>query len=357
LITNIATALSVPASSLTRTVAQGLDQTYRQPEGIVESLKASVPGMSEQVPEKLNVFGETSQRTTPWFSPINVSPEQDNQLNQELAKHEVNIGFVENSINNLELNRDELREYQIAAGQAVKQRILTTINSPEYQAVTDAEKKKLIQSAANDAKEDTRKRLIMYSNITQPKPEDTPEQAFRREDLSIVGKYFKDIDGITDDTVRSMVTKAMRMKDADLEVALRMTGFLSSNATLQNKDSQAVLTSRINGNLIRANSGSYDPQMVNQIRQILEPYYAIPNEKEIHERVQTYLNPEEIKLYERILELEKVNNLYEANSILYQNPKLVAAKNAYYQWKRQADAQRNYLRQNPVLVSLIKSLS
>jgi len=93
----------------------------------------------------LTVFGEEAERTTPWYSPINVSTAQDTLLNNELSKHEMNIGFVKDSIENIKLTEEEQRQYQIDAGQRVKKDLTTLVSSPEYIKLSNEEQRKLIQ--------------------------------------------------------------------------------------------------------------------------------------------------------------------------------------------------------------------
>ncbi|MCJ7791869.1 MAG: hypothetical protein MUP49_05635 [Dehalococcoidia bacterium] len=162
-------ALLVPNSSLMRTITQAVDPTIRQPKGFVEKLESGIPGLSWRVPPKLNVFGETTERQTPWYSPINITTEDNSRLNIELNKHDINIGFVGDSINNVKLTDDQQRKYQELAGTMSKVSILSLINSPEYKEMTDVEQKSAIQSASNAAREDARTELIQQGIVPSNK--------------------------------------------------------------------------------------------------------------------------------------------------------------------------------------------
>ena len=107
----------------------------------------------------MNVFGETSERLTPWYSPINITQEQENKFNDELHRLEINIGTVDNVINKIKLNNEEYREYQELAGQLAKQNILKIINSSGYHGMNADNQAKAIQNAANDGKEQARIQL------------------------------------------------------------------------------------------------------------------------------------------------------------------------------------------------------
>ena len=178
----------VPFSAAIRTAAQGIDTTYRKPEGIPENIKASIPGLSQQVPAKLNAFGEEVQRTTPWFSPVNISPEQESQLISELSKHSLNIGFVGNSIENVKLTREEQQEYQIQSGQYVKAKLTELVSTPEYQKLSTAEQRKLLEKTSDTAKADAREQYIINSGLSQPHEGDTADDERIRQNMEAVAE-------------------------------------------------------------------------------------------------------------------------------------------------------------------------
>lgn len=54
---------AIPMSALSRALAQGTDPVIRETRGMVDKIRAAVPGLSHTVPPKRNVFGEPILRT------------------------------------------------------------------------------------------------------------------------------------------------------------------------------------------------------------------------------------------------------------------------------------------------------
>jgi hypothetical protein len=160
-----AQAILTPGSSAMRTIVQATDKTMRKPGNFVETIENGIPFLSWRVPPRLNVFGEPSMRTTPWFSPINISQEQESVLNTELSKHEVNIGFVGDSINGVKLTAKQQQEYQELAGGMAKKAILRLIKTDEYKSLNSEDAKAAIESAANKAKSQARIQMIQEGTV------------------------------------------------------------------------------------------------------------------------------------------------------------------------------------------------
>jgi len=144
----------IPYSGTMRAATQATDVTIRQPRGIAESIKAGIPGLSQTVPAKIDIFGETITRESPFWSPIYVTTEKDGRLNQELNNLGLNFGFVGGSISGTELTEEQTREYRILAGNVLKDYLSRAIDSSEYQSLTAIEDRKdYLNSVANSARQ------------------------------------------------------------------------------------------------------------------------------------------------------------------------------------------------------------
>jgi hypothetical protein len=305
-------ALLVPGSSMMRTVTQGIDPTIRQPTGFKEKLESGVPFLSYKVPPKLNVFGETTKRQTPWFSPISITTEDDSALNTELNKYDINIGFVGNSINNVELDDKQKREYQELAGQMAKTRILSLIKSPEYQAMNDKQKEAAIFSEANSAKEDARTELVEQGIV--PSNQDDlktlnglrnklgskilplPLLADEKPEIYGVKQYFSE--------ARQLLKKVKPtdVKDPLLKAVIEASGYKDEvdkrpNETLISLDSDQIISYLKKGGISKRDA------------ELLEQYHSLPNSQKyafIQQYPQLKVNPQ--------LEWLKVN--VQANALL-----------------------------------------
>jgi hypothetical protein len=172
-LSRLATALAVPASGLTRTIAQLIDPVVRDPRNLEESLKAGIPGLSKQVPAKVTAFGEDVVRQSPAWSPLNITPVQETALTKELDRLKVNTGFISGTIAGVVLNDREQKAYQVRAGKLTSERLSSLISSSAYNTLTDANKEMAIERTVNEARDQARKLILDSISPT--------EQAYRKK--------------------------------------------------------------------------------------------------------------------------------------------------------------------------------
>jgi hypothetical protein len=141
----------IPASSMMRTIAQGTDPTFKQPTNIAESLQSIIPGMSKNVPSRVDAFGNEIQRSWVW-SPIKVSKVQEDAVRAELNKYDVHVGFVGSSIRNHKLSPELQREYQVLAGQKIYIMLTNLMQYEGYQKATDEQKADALDDVVNKAR-------------------------------------------------------------------------------------------------------------------------------------------------------------------------------------------------------------
>jgi hypothetical protein len=86
----------VPLSGLGRNISQAVDPILRNPQGMAENIKVVVPGMSQQVPPRLNRFGEPVIRQggplQRGLNPVGVSTEVQDPVGQMLEQAGVKLG-------------------------------------------------------------------------------------------------------------------------------------------------------------------------------------------------------------------------------------------------------------------------
>ena len=142
----------VPFSSALRTATRATDTTLRQPEGIVETIKASLPGLSESVPPRLDAFGNEVQRSSPFYSPVGVSKEDVDAVDAELDRLGATVGFVGDSIGSRKLSREEQRDYQELAGNLTYLTLQELLSIPEWASLTDLQKQEAIDDAVTGSR-------------------------------------------------------------------------------------------------------------------------------------------------------------------------------------------------------------
>lgn len=146
----------VPLSGAVRTVAQAADPMVRQPETIDEQIKTGIPGMSQQVPAKLDRFGREIQREGGALrraaDPFNVSMESDDSVLAELGRLGVNMGYPSDKIEGLQLSRDQERQVHTVKGTVTYRRLEALINSARYQRLSDEQKAEALDDTTKAAR-------------------------------------------------------------------------------------------------------------------------------------------------------------------------------------------------------------
>lgn len=161
----------VPYSSTGRLVAQTIDTTIRAPQNIGEQVQANTPGLSQNVPAKVNVFGEPQTRETPAIMPYTYSTEKDDHVTKVMADAGVSPGFVGGSItdgkNHYKLTEKEHYDYQVLAGQMLRKKMESVIgNKDKVSADT-------LDSAVREARADSKKRQLRIFKDTGRQPNTT----------------------------------------------------------------------------------------------------------------------------------------------------------------------------------------
>jgi hypothetical protein len=171
------TAAMVPLSSFFRNIARAGDPVSRDPEGAWETIQTALPGMTQNVPERLDLFGEPIVYGLPEESTLNrlLNPvyrqrQTDDPLVQELDRTGARLTPATDTLGEMPLTRQQrfAVEQQTARGQA--QAIRTLIASEEYQALpTNEEKVEMIHDRARITREVYRKglRLRMIPTLMQ----------------------------------------------------------------------------------------------------------------------------------------------------------------------------------------------
>lgn len=175
---------AVPFSSLGRMAVREMDPTVRTPSGVIDAAKLAIPGLSGQVPAKLNAFGETSQRETNPLSPYTVSTVKTDPLETELARLKIEPGYAGKAVAGVNLSPDQQRQYQVMSGQEIKKSLADLVASPTYQSQNDVGKSTLINSEMSKARN---RASVDFSEQMNPSQMDPMHQAAR--DWDSVPKY------------------------------------------------------------------------------------------------------------------------------------------------------------------------
>ena len=158
-----------PYSGLMRGLSQAVEPTYRKPGNIPEAIMTAIPGMAGKVKPRTNIFGEVSKRITPWYSPFNISPERQTDLDKELERLGITIGYPSRIIGITKLDEQQVYEYRNFVGQALMRELSSAIERPTYKRLgSDVAKSDYIDRVIRDTRADAREEFAEMVGISMP---------------------------------------------------------------------------------------------------------------------------------------------------------------------------------------------
>jgi hypothetical protein len=160
----------VPLSGTVRTVQQAMDPVVRSPKGIAETFASALPGYSEQVPPKIDRFGEVVTREGGALrraaDPFNVSSVKDDPVARELDRLGVKLTppSPRTAVTG-GLTREEETEVQQRRGQAVREALERVISNPRYERLSDEQRVQALERMINRAR--TRESAALRHELAQ----------------------------------------------------------------------------------------------------------------------------------------------------------------------------------------------
>jgi hypothetical protein len=165
-------------------VTRSTDPEFRQINGMIDSIKSRIPGVSETLEPKINVWGEPIERpSTPalrFLSPVPISEEKGTPIDYELEKLKINLGMPEKKIRikgfkEVELEQNEYQQMIAEGGGRAKIQLNKLVSKPEFENLDEEKKTKEIRTIVSKYREVAKQltikklrdegRLVRESNI------------------------------------------------------------------------------------------------------------------------------------------------------------------------------------------------
>lgn len=168
-------------------ITRAIDPEIREVKGILDTIRSRIPGVSEMLPEKLNVWGYPIERpgspVLRFISPVQVSETKGDPIDIELLNLKINLGMPSKKIKNIELEPNEYRQMVVDAGRVAKPELNKIVQTSWYKKLSDEEKEKEVRKVMGEARKDARdiafilaeKRIGAIPKIS-PLPPGTPIQ-------------------------------------------------------------------------------------------------------------------------------------------------------------------------------------
>lgn len=171
-----------------RSFARASDPKQRAPEGVVEGVKSGIPGLRETTTAKKDMFGQDLPAkdtfANQYLNPFKPSKVRGNEIIAEVRRlKDAGLGTVptesnKNVFGKTPLTPKELNDLNATIGKKVGDSWTNLINSPNYKALPDEDKKKVLDTVKKDhaaiAKAEWAAKNNKISDEWQPKL--TPKQ-------------------------------------------------------------------------------------------------------------------------------------------------------------------------------------
>lgn len=146
-----------------RATARAVDRTIRQTSTPLEAAVAGLPGISEALPAKLNVFGEPIKRpggALREFIPYKKSEVRETTFEQELKSLGDPIGYPGKKATGIQWDQDSYTDVLKMSGPRIKQRLLTEMNRTGWVQKPEKEKLKIIKKLIDEERDTARERVL-----------------------------------------------------------------------------------------------------------------------------------------------------------------------------------------------------
>lgn len=137
-------------------IAQTTDTTLRVPENVLEAVATRLPGFSENVAARRDIFGEPAERgggKLRLVDPFSRKKAVYDPVIEEAKSLKITIGLPSQTIDGIRLTNKEYSFYLAVRGGVTKKALLTLIESPEYNALGLTERAKLFDRVRRDVAE------------------------------------------------------------------------------------------------------------------------------------------------------------------------------------------------------------
>jgi hypothetical protein len=163
----------MPFSSLSAQMARMSDPYSRQARSVVDGIKQKVPGMSEMLPPRRDIWGEPIQNygALGGLTSIYMQPASHDPVNLALYNLGINVGQPTRSVRGVRLADDQYDYYQMIAGRMAHDRLETIVTSPDWQTWAPEAQHDVVQEVVSQSRETAR-------NAVMAKWPTIPQQAY-----------------------------------------------------------------------------------------------------------------------------------------------------------------------------------
>lgn len=166
----VGAGIAVPA--IVNQAARTVDPTLRETPDIMSAVEARIPGLSDNLRPRLNVWGQPIEREgglgPDFVSPIWTATDKPDPVSEEMLSIGARFGDPSRKIGDRKLTDEEFHRYRALAGQGTYSALVQAIAGPEW-ATMSAEDR---EAASDKIKRTARKeaRGVLFGGSVLPKP-------------------------------------------------------------------------------------------------------------------------------------------------------------------------------------------
>lgn len=141
------------------------DRTIRKPDGLVDTLKSRLPGLSKEVPPKRNVFGESYKREEDPMVPFAQSAVKNDPVNKFVSDNGYSLGFPSKTVHGRRLDPYEYDTILKQSGREIKLRFDARRQSKEFLALPLAERHKRLNQDVEIARTKANAQFVVPAEL------------------------------------------------------------------------------------------------------------------------------------------------------------------------------------------------
>jgi hypothetical protein len=158
----LAGSMAVPA--IVGQTTRWLDPTLRETRSPMDFIKARVPGLSDDLPAKRDVWGREIVREggvgPDFMSPIWKDTAENDRLNSEMLSNGVRIGAPTRDVAGRRLNDDEFATYRMLSGTLMEAAMRNLIDSPDWALASRPDRQDMADDVKKAARKQAREQLF-----------------------------------------------------------------------------------------------------------------------------------------------------------------------------------------------------
>jgi len=190
---NLVTGSTVP--TIVSRTAQSMDPVVREAENMREAFMAKLPGLSDNLKAKLDVFGEDVVRPgTPlqrFLSPVVPSQAQVDIVREGLSDLDIQLSFPSQKAFGQELSVDQYHELKVLSGKKTYEVLSDLFVDPDFQKLPFQDRQKMVERVISRAREAMRSKVApefelqktIFDRVKKARPNLTDQEVQEKTDF------------------------------------------------------------------------------------------------------------------------------------------------------------------------------